>query len=162
MEENKLTYSQIGIIHSPHKSIEGIPIQPVGAKGIKAEIEIYKEFQEGLKDLEGFSHIIVLYDFHKSKGFELLVKPFLDDEKHGVFATRAPKRPNSIGLSVLKLNKIVKNILFIENVDILDGTPVLDIKPYTSRFDFVMDERNGWIEKGLDKSADKKSDNRFR
>ena len=161
-EENKITYNKIGVIHSPHKSIEGIPIQPVGAKGIKGEIELYEEFEEGLKDIEGFSHIIVLYDFHKSIDYSLTVKPFLDDEKHGVFATRAPKRPNSIGLSVLKLNKIVKNILYVENVDIIDGTPVLDIKPYVSNFDFVEDETNGWLEKSLDKSNTKKSDNRFK
>ena len=162
MEENKISYHIIGFIHSPHKSIEGIPIQPVGAKFIKAEIELFNEFREGLKDLDGFSHIIVLYDFHKSKDFKLEVKPFLDNESHGVFATRAPKRPNSIGLSVLKLNKIVNNILYVENVDILDGTPVLDIKPYVSKFDFVDEERNGWLEKNVDRSGIKKSDNRFR
>ena len=162
MEENKIIYNIIGIVHSSHKSIEGIPIQPIGAKGIKAEIKLSEEFQEGLKDLEGFSHIIVIYDFHKSKDFKLKVKPFLDNENRGVFATRAPKRPNSIGLSVLKLNKIVRNILYVENVDILDGTPVLDIKPYASRFDLVEKERNGWLEKSIDKSSVKKSDNRFR
>ena len=161
MEENKITYKIIGIIHSPHKSIEGIPIQPIGAKGIKAEIELYEQYQEGLKDLEEFSHIIVIYNFHKSKDFILKVKPFLDKETHGVFATRAPKRPNSIGLSVLKLNKIVKNILYVENVDILDGTPIIDIKPYASKFDFVENERNGWLEKIIDRSNVKKSDNRF-
>ena len=162
MKEYKISYKIIGVIHSPHKSTEGIPIQPVGAKGIKAQIEIFETYQEGLKDLDGFSHIIVLYDFHKSKVFSLTVKPFLDNERHGVFATRAPKRPNAIGLSVLKLNRIVKNILFVENVDILDGTPVIDIKPYVSRFDFVNKEKNGWLEKNVDNSTDKKSDNRFR
>ena len=162
MKENKITYRFIGIIHSPHKSVEGIPIQPNGAKGIKSEIEVSEEFQEGLKDLEEFSHIIVLYDFHRSKDFKLIVKPFLDNETHGVFATRAPKRPNSIGLSVLKLNKVVKNILYVENVDILDETPILDIKPYASKFDSVEEERNGWLEKKIDKSIIQKSDNRFK
>ena len=162
MDENKISYNIIGFVHSPHKSIEGIPIQPVGAKGIKAEIELFEEYKEGLKDLDGFSHIIILYDFHKSKDFNLKVKPFLDNESHGVFATRAPKRPNSIGLSVLKLNKIVNNILYVENVDILDGTPVLDIKPYVSRFDFVGEEKNGWLEKRIDRSNVKKSDKRFK
>jgi len=161
MKENSITYKFIGIIHSPHKSDEGIPIQPIGAKGIKGEIELFQEFQEGLKDLEGFSHIIVLYDFHKSKDFKLIVKPFLDNETHGVFATRAPKRPNSIGLSILKLNKVVKNILYVENVDILDETPILDVKPYVSKFDSVEEERNGWLEKRIDKSNIKKSDKRF-
>ena len=162
MKENNISYNIIGIVHSPHKSIEGIPIQPVGAKGIKAEIELYEEFKEGLIDLDGFSHIIVLYDFHKSKDFKLKVKPFLDNESHGVFATRAPKRPNSIGLSVLKLTKIVNNILYVENVDILDGTPVLDIKPYVSMFDFAEAERNGWLEKSIDRSDIRKSDKRFK
>ena len=139
-----------------------MPIQPIGAKGLKAEIELFKEYQDGLKDLEKFSHIIVLYHFHKAQGFNLTVKPFLDDKSHGVFATRAPMRPNSIGLSVLKLNKIVNNILYVENVDILDGTPVLDIKPYVSKFDFVEGERNGWLEKSLSMSKEKRSDNRFK
>lgn len=157
----EIKYNSIGIIHSPHKSIDGVPIQPISGKGIEARIEIFKEFSEGLKDIDGFSHIIVLYDFHKSRDFKLLVKPFLDNENRGVFATRAPKRPNSIGLSVLKLNKVIGNILYVENVDILDGTPVLDIKPYISKFDFVKGERNGWVEKNLDKSIIKKSDKRF-
>jgi tRNA-Thr(GGU) m(6)t(6)A37 methyltransferase TsaA len=162
MKKNKITYRIIGIVHSPHKSSEGIPIQPIGARGIKAEIEIFEEYREGLKDLDGFSHIIVLYHFHKSKDFNLTVKPFLDEEIRGVFATRAPKRPNSIGLSVLKLIKIDKNILHVENVDILDGTPVLDIKPYASHFDYVENERIGWLEKNINKSSDKKADNRFK
>ena len=162
MDNKKVTYKIIGIIHSPHKTIEGIPIQPTGAKGIKADIELFDEYEKGLKDIEEFSHIIVLYDFHKSKDYELNVKPFLDNEKHGVFATRAPKRPNSIGMSVLKLNKVIKNILYVENVDILDNTPVIDIKPYVSKFDNVEDERNGWLEKSIEKSNKKKSDNRFK
>ena len=162
MKKDKITYNIIGVFHSLHKSIEGMPIQPIGAKGLKAEIELFKEYQDGLKDLEKFSHIIVLYHFHKAQGFNLTVKPFLDDKSHGVFATRAPMRPNSIGLSVLKLNKIVNNILYVENVDILDGTPVLDIKPYVSKFDFVEGERNGWLEKSLSMSKEKRSDNRFK
>ncbi len=161
MKNRETTYINIGIISSPHKSIEGIPIQPVGAKGIEGEIELKEEFTEGLKDLDRFSHIIVIYDFHKSNEFKLTVKPFLDKEPHGIFATRAPKRPNPIGLSVLKLNKIEKNILYVENVDILDGTPVLDIKPYVSRFDFVEDEKNGWLERNIAESVNKRSDKRF-
>ena len=162
MEENKITYNTIGIVHSPHKSIEGVPIQPIGAKGIKSEIEIFEEFQEGLKDLEGFSHIIVLYHFHKSKDFRLIVKPFLDNETRGVFATHAPNRPNSIGLSVLRLINVIRNVIHVENVDILDETPVLDIKPYVSKFDSVEEEKNGWLEKNINKSNMQKSDKRFR
>jgi tRNA-Thr(GGU) m(6)t(6)A37 methyltransferase TsaA len=162
LKPKEIKYKQIGIVHSPHKSIDGIPIQPLGAKGITAVLEIFDEFQDGLNDLDGFSHIIVLYDFHLSKSFKLLVNPFLDSESRGVFATRAPQRPNSIGLSVLKLNKIEKNNLFVENVDILDGTPVLDIKPFVSKFDFAEEERIGWLENKLNSSKNKKSDNRFK
>ena len=162
MNETKIIYKQIGVIYTPHKEVIGIPIQPNGAKGIKGIIEIFKEYQDGLKNLDGFSHIILLYDFHKSEGYSLLVKPFLDDELHGVFATRAPKRPNSIGLSVLKLIKIAKNKLYVENVDILNETPILDIKPYISNFDAVDEERIGWLSKNIRESAVNKSDNRFK
>ncbi len=137
MNKREITYQPIGIVHSPHKEIQGTPIQPAGARGIAGEIEIYEKYQEGLKDLDGFSHILLIYHFHLSKGYSLKVKPFLDDKLRGVFATRAPKRPNSIGLSVVKLNSIEKNTLYIEDVDMLDGTPVLDIKPYVSQFDFT-------------------------
>lgn len=160
--QQKITYNPIGIMHSPHKIIENIPIQPVGAKGIKGEIEIYPEFKDGLKDLEGFSHIYLLYHFHKAEGYSLQVKPFLDDELHGVLATRAPKRPNGIGLSVLKLTGIENNIVYVENVDVLDGTPILDIKPYSSKFNAVENEKSGWLEKNIDKSNKKKSNNRFK
>lgn len=160
--QQKITYQPIGIIHSPHKTIENIPIQPVGAKGIKGEIEIYPEFKDGLKDLAGFSHIYLLYHFHKAEGYSLQVKPFLDDELRGVFATRAPKRPNGIGLSVLKLIGVENNIVYVENVDILDETPILDIKPYSSKFNTVENEKTGWLEKNIDQSGDKKSDIRFK
>jgi len=160
--QQKITYHPIGIIHSPHKTIENIPIQPVGAKGIKGEIEIYPEFKDGLKDLDGFSHIYLLYHFHKSEGYSLQIKPFLDNELRGVFATRAPKRPNGIGLSVLKLNRVENNIVHVENVDILDGTPILDIKPYSSKFNSVENEKIGWLGKNIEQSDDKKSDIRFK
>jgi len=162
MKHKKIIYQPIGILHSPHKEVEGAPIQPSGAKGIKGEIELFEEYQDGLKDLDGFSHIIILYDFHKSKDYSLQIKPFLDDQLHGVFATRAPKRPNSIGLSVLKLNRIKENKLYVENVDILDGTPLLDIKPYASRFDVVEEEKIGWLSKNIEESSAKKSDTRFK
>ena len=162
MKHKKLIYHPIGIIHSPHKEVNGVPIQPSGAKGIKGEIELFEEYRNGLKDLDGFSHIIVLYDFHKSKGYSLQIKPFLDDQLHGVFATRAPKRPNPIGLSVLKLIKIEENKLYVDNVDILDGTPLLDIKPYASQFDAVEEERIGWLLRKINESDVKKSDERFK
>ncbi len=127
--------SPIGIIHSPYKEQKGVPIQPVFSEGVTAEIEVYSEYQQGLKDLEGFSHIILLYLFHKSEDYRLLCRPFLDNKERGLFATRAPKRPNPIGLSIVELLKIDKNIITIGSPDMIDGTPLLDIKPYVDAFD---------------------------
>lgn len=160
--DDEIIYKPIGIVHTPHKTIEDIPIQPVAAAGVKGEVEIFEVFKEGLRDLDGFSHIYLLYDFHKTKDYSLLVKPFLDDQLRGIFATRAPKRPNRIGLSVLKLIGVEDNKVYVENVDILDGTPVLDIKPYSSIFNAVENERIGWMEKSIDESYKKKSDKRFK
>ena len=162
MKSTKLSYNSIGIIHSPFKKIEGIPIQPSAAKDIKGTIELREELVEGLKDLDGFSHIILLYHFHLSKEYSLSVVPFLDDTSHGVFATRAPRRPNSIGLSVVKLVKIEKNILYVENVDIVDGTPLLDIKPYVREFENSEEVRIGWLTEKIKKSINIKSDDRFK
>ncbi len=155
-------YNPIGIIHSPYKRIEGVPIQPSAARGIKGTIELKKEFIDGLRDLEGFSHIILVYHFHLSTGYSLNVVPFLDDQTHGVFATRAPRRPNSIGISTVKLKKIEDNLLHIENVDIIDGTPLLDIKPYVTDFDYSEKGKKGWLEKNKNQILTKKSDKRFK
>ena len=141
-----IEYRPIGIIHSPFKTPEGSPIQPAAARGIKGKIEIFPEFEEGLQDLAGFSHIFVLYHFHLSGKFSLTVKPFLDNEIRGVLATRAPSRPNPIGISVVKLIKIESCDLHIQNVDVIDGTPLLDIKPYVPAFDVHPADRIGWIE----------------
>jgi tRNA (adenine37-N6)-methyltransferase len=157
----KIVYEPIGIIHSPFKDIKGMPIQPTGAKGIAGTIEIHPEFAEGLKDLEGFSHIILIYHFHLSKGYSLKVKPFMDENLRGVFATRAPKRPNPIGISVVKLRKIEGNILNIEDVDIIDCTPLLDIKPYVPEFDVQEIEKIGWLSQKAEKVHKFKSDERF-
>lgn len=158
-----IEYKPIGIIRSPFKELEGMPIQPVGACGITGEIHIEKEYKEGLVDLEEFSHIILLYHFHLSNGYSLRVKPFLDEKKHGIFATRAPKRPNPIGISVVGLEKVEDNIIHISNVDIVDGTPLLDIKPYIPHFNCVNEEELcvGWFEDKHHEAANKKSDNRF-
>ncbi len=163
MEKKEIIYSPIGTIHSPFKSVEGMPIQPVGACGVKGTIEIEKEYGDGLSDLNGFSHLILIYNFHLSNGYSLKVKPFLDNEERGVFATRAPKRPNSIGLSVVKLEKLEGNIIHISNVDIADGTPLIDIKPYIPHFDKNKDDEVciGWFEDKHHEAADKKSDDRF-
>jgi tRNA-Thr(GGU) m(6)t(6)A37 methyltransferase TsaA len=151
----------LGIIHTLHSDIANIPIQPTAAKGIKGWIELDPAYTEGLKDLDGFSHIILLFHLHMSQGFKLLVTPYLDTVKRGVFATRAPKRPNPIGLSVVKLVKVEGNRIEIENVDILDGTPLLDIKPYVPVFDEPTDVRFGWLEKARDDVPTKRSDERF-
>jgi tRNA-Thr(GGU) m(6)t(6)A37 methyltransferase TsaA len=155
-------YKTIGIIHTPFKDIENMPIQSIGAEGIKGTVILKNEFTEGLKDLEGFSHIYLVYHFHESRGFKLQVTPFLNDKLHGIFATRAPKRPNPIGLSVVKLLDISENILEIENVDMLDGTPLLDIKPYIPGFDIHQTEKNGWFSERILNVRDIKSDKRFK
>ena len=161
MPDMEICYNPIGIIHSPFKKPEGTPIQAAAAKGVKGLIEIFPEYVDGLKDLDGFSHIILIYHFHLARKKLLLVKPFLDDELRGVFATRAPSRPNPIGLSVVKLNGVEENILYIENVDILDGTPLLDIKPCIPEFDFCRVERTGWIEKRIHRMDSRRDDGRF-
>ena len=151
----------IGTIYSPFTTKEGMPIQSNGAIGVKGQIVVNEEYAQGLSDLDGFSHIILIYHFHKSSGFELLTTPFLDDRKRGVFATRAPKRPNPIGMSLVKLLRIEKNILHVENVDMLDETPLLDIKPYIPDFDVHKTERIGWAENRTDNLDRTKSDKRF-
>lgn len=156
-----LVYNPIGIIYSDFKESKGTPIQAKAAKGIKGKIEIFKEYEEGLKDIDGFSHIILIYHFHMSKKASLKAKPFLDNEEHGVFATRVPSRPNSIGLSVVKLEKVENNILHIENVDILDKTPILDIKPYVPNFDIHEADKIGWFNKNINNMNHVKDDGRF-
>ncbi len=157
----KIEYSPIGIIHSPHTTPEGMPIQPTGAKGISGTVEVFEQFRTGLKDLDGFSHIILLYYFHRSDGYKLEIVPFLDDKPHGVFSTRAPRRPNPIGLSIVKLNKMENGILYIENIDVLDNTPLIDIKPYVPDFDAQSDVKTGWLEDVQKTKIDRKSDDRF-
>jgi tRNA-Thr(GGU) m(6)t(6)A37 methyltransferase TsaA len=135
----------IGVIHSPFTDKERTPIQPSRSQA-QGQVEVYPEFAAGLEDIEGFSHIILLYAFHQSSGFSLRVKPFLDDQQHGLFATRYPRRPNPIGISVVRLAARQDNILQIEGVDVLDGTPLLDIKPYVSEFDLRDATRSGWLD----------------
>ena len=157
-----ITYSAIGIIHSPFSDVAGMPIQPSGARGIRGTIAIYREFVAGLRDLEEFSHIILIYALHRCNGSALEVTPFLDNRSHGIFATRAPKRPNPIGISVVRLSGIRINILEIEDVDILDGTPLLDIKPYVPAFDSCCDARAGWFDAVSHTTPSVRSDDRFR
>lgn len=155
------SYKSIGIIHSEYKQKEGVPIQGILSERSKGWIEIFPEFKEGLKDIDGFSHIFLIYCFHLSKGYSLLTKPFLEDKEHGVFATRAPKRPNPIGISVVKLEKSEENKLYIKEVDIIDGTPLLDIKPYISKFDARDNTKMGWVKNKLNNKNNHHSDDRF-
>jgi tRNA-Thr(GGU) m(6)t(6)A37 methyltransferase TsaA len=157
-----IEYKPIGTIRSPFEDINNMPIQPSGAKGVRGTVEIESEFVDGLKDLEGFSDIILIYHFHLSKGYSLEVRPFLDDDTHGIFSTRTPKRPNSIGISIVKLIRIEDRTLHIEDVDIVDGTPILDIKPYVPEFDIRKVERIGWLSKKSGRVCKVKSDERFR
>ncbi len=137
----------IGMIHSPYQNAEDMPIQGKFRKDAEAWIELKEEYAPGLKDLHEFSHAIVIYHFHKSQREGVEGKPFLEQNKHGIFAIRSPHRPNHIGFSVVKINKIVNNCLYFSEVDMFDGTPVLDIKPYVKYFDCRDDAVSGWLEK---------------
>ncbi len=156
-----ISITPIGIIETPFDDLKGMPIQPSGADKIQGTIIIDKEYEEGLSDLEGFSHIILLYHFHKSKGYNLMVKPFMDDQQRGLFATRAPRRPNPIGLSIVQLIKIENNKISIQGIDVLNGTPLIDIKPYVPGFDAREVTKLGWLDKNYKKSESLKSDDRF-
>ena len=156
-----ITYCPIGIVHSPFKQPKGTPIQPAAAEGIPGTVEVSPKYVEGLADIDGFSHIILVYHFHLSSEPALTVKPFMDDEAHGVFAMRAPSRPNPIGISVVRLVRVERNVLHVQDVDIVDGTPVLDIKPYVPEFDIRPVERTGWLERNVHKLPSSKDDGRF-
>ncbi len=158
---NLITFRPIGIISTPFTVPEGTPIQPKAAEGIAGTVKLFPEFSEGLQDLSGFSHIFLIYHCHLCQGFSLWVKPFLDDEKRGVFATRAPARPNPIGLSLVRLDGIEADTLHIRDVDMLDGTPLLDIKPFVPEFDTRDQTRIGWLTENLEKLKTMKDDGRF-
>ena len=161
---DKIELDIIGKICSPFDELEGMPVQPIGASGIKGEIHLNNNLVDGLKDLKDFSHLTLIYHLHEVEGYSLEVKPFLDNSYHGIFATRSPKRPNPIGISVVKLDSIENNILYISNVDILNGTPLLDIKPYVPQLyeDTCKDLKVGWFEEKHENAKDTKSDNRFK
>ena len=130
-----VTYKPIGVVHSPFKEPKNVPIQAVALKVAKATIELYPEYLEGLNDLEDLSRIILFYRFNQVRSFSLSVKPFLDEKLHGAFATRSPARPNAIGISTVRLIGIENNLIHVQNIDLLDGTPLLDIEPYVPKFD---------------------------
>jgi len=149
---NEIKYQPIGIIHSPFKEPRGTPIQPTAAKDVEGTVEVFPEYAEGLKDVDGFSHLILIYHFHLAKRVSLKVKPYMDNNLRGIFATRAPPRPNPIGLSIVQLIKVERNMLHIRDVDVVDGTPLLDIKPYVPEFD---------LEKRVSRLPKAKDDGRF-
>ena len=145
--EKEIKLKPIGLIHSPYKESKDMPIQGAFKRDVMGQIEIFPEYEQGLKDIEGFSHLILIYYFNKAKEEKLIGKPFLEDEPHGIFAIRSPVRPNHIGFSIVKLEKVENDIITFSEVDILDNTPLLDIKPYVSHFDSRENVRNGWLDK---------------
>jgi tRNA-Thr(GGU) m(6)t(6)A37 methyltransferase TsaA len=151
----------IGTIHSPHYSIEDMPIQPKGASEVEGYVIVDEKYIDGLRDIEGFSHIYLLYSFHEATRTELLVTPFMDTQTRGVFATRSPLRPNHIGISIVILKRVEGNKIVVEGIDILDGTPLLDIKPYIEKFDTVKESTSGWLQASDEEISKKRSDNRF-
>ena len=147
------TFRAIGVIHSPHKSASNTPIQPIYAEGCQGTVEVFEEYAAGLDDLEGYSHIHLLYVFDRTRGMRLRVKPFLQDMERGVFATRSPQRPNPLGMSLVSLIRRDGNILHVGELDVLDGTPLLDIKPYSFRVDSREGALSGWQEEVDDETA---------
>lgn len=143
----EIVMTPIGVIHSPYKQTSGMPIQGKFEPGAKAYVELKDEYVPGLKDLDGFSHAVLVFYFHMSPREDIVGKPFLEGQEHGIFAIRSPHRPNHIGLSVVKIEEISEGKLHFSEVDVLDGTPVLDIKPYVKHFDCREDAVSGWIEK---------------
>ena len=161
MPLEEFVYRPIGVIRSPFREPQGTPIQPPAARGVEGRVEVFPEYAAGLLDLEGFSHVILVYHFHRSGPARLSVRPYMDDRTHGVFATRAPARPNPIGLSVVRLLKVEGNVLHVADVDIVDGTPLLDIKPYVPGFDSPRDARIGWLGERIDRLPHTTDDGRF-
>lgn len=153
MNTPQITFRTIGWIRSAHTNPAATPIQPVYANDCVGRLEILPEFAEGLADIDGFSHIYLFYHLHRAPVAQLRVKPFLQDVEHGIFATRAPCRPNPLGMSLVRLLRCEDNVLHLSGVDILDGTPLLDIKPYSPRFDAVENPRGGWTDEVSDTEA---------
>ena len=160
-----MEFKPIGILETPFQEAAGMPVQPLGAAGIRGRIRLDAAYRAGMKDLEGFSHLVLLYHFHRTIGFDLQVKPYLDSGPNsaprGIFATRAPKRPNAIGLSVVRLVQILEDGAEIEEVDMLNGTPLLDIKPYVPAFDSRQTDRIGWFAGREQSAATIRADERF-
>jgi tRNA-Thr(GGU) m(6)t(6)A37 methyltransferase TsaA len=154
-------YNPIGIIHSPLKTPSNAPLQPVCARHTEGTVEVFPRYASGLKGLNGFSHLILIYHLHLARRTSLTVKPFLDNMEHGVFATRAPVRPNPIGISVVRLRKIRGATIWVQDLDVLDATPLLDIKPYVPQFDIRRAKRIGWYKRSIHRLNRTVADERF-
>lgn len=160
-DKEQFHYHPIGEILTPHKSPKGTPIQPAAAEGVEGEVKVFPEYVEGLEDLEGFSHVTLIYHFHLAGEARMKVEPFLEESQHGLFATRSPARPNPIGLSTVKLQKIENGTLYVENIDVLNGTPLLDLKPHVKRFDQPEILSEGWLTENVQNLEDSTDDGRF-
>jgi tRNA (adenine37-N6)-methyltransferase len=158
---DEVLYRPIGVVHSPFGELAGMPLQSVAADDIEGTIEIEPEFAPGLQDIEGFSHLFVVSHLHRGKPGGLVVQPFLDDTPRGVFSTRSPRHPNPIGLSIVRLLSVTGGTLQVAGIDLVDGTPVLDLKPYVPPFDHVAAERIGWFGGRAADVHTKRADARF-
>jgi tRNA-Thr(GGU) m(6)t(6)A37 methyltransferase TsaA len=156
-----IAYQPIGVVRSPYTQLEGMPLQSVAASGVCGQIEIDPQYAPGLADLDGFSHLHIVSHLHRGTPGGLTVVPFLDDSIRGIFATRSPRHPNPIGLSVVRLNAIRGAILDVSGIDLLDGTPVLDMKPYVPEFDAISAERSGWLQHAAQRVHEVRADARF-
>ncbi len=162
MSEETFEYEPIGVIRTPFESPDGMPIQPVGDATTEGAIQVTEEYADGLNDLDGFSHCILLYHFHESGAVvSTQVEPFLDDQQRGLFATRAPQRPNSIGLSVVEIESVSNSQLTVSGIDVVDRTPLLDIKPFVPAFDVPEDVKTGWIDGSTSSVQSEQADDRF-
>ena len=157
-----VTFRPIGVVRTPFTDIDGMPVQPTAAIGTPGRIELDPAFAEGLADVDGFSHLVLLYHLHEVRASRLTVTPFLDIRSHGIFATRSPARPNPIGLSTVRVVAVGASTIEIEDVDMLDGTPLLDMKPYVPAFDDRPGASIGWFAGRLDRLPEARSDDRFR
>jgi tRNA (adenine37-N6)-methyltransferase len=157
---NIISYKVIGLIHTPFREPKGTPIQPTAGRGTEGSVELFPEYTDALKDIAGFSHIFLIYHMHLAKP-SLIVKPFLDDAVHGALATRSPGRPNTIGLSIVRLTCVEGNILHIQDLDIIDNTPLLDIKPFVPEFDVRTPEKVGWYINKVERFTIVRDDGRF-
>ena len=157
---SEICFTPIGTIHSPFTAEEGMPIQG-GFSETSGTVELDEKYEDGLLDLDGFSHVVLLYHFHEAEGFDLQPEPYMEDQPHGVFATRAPRRPNPIGLSVVELTEVDGTTLAVEGIDVLDGTPLLDLKPFVPAFNGVTEAEIGWLADAIGNEDRRRADDRF-